>query len=187
MALVRRTRAAAWIIQQTVVHQHIAGNQSILLRPVIRLALHAPSPVERILLRATSLKTIESPAPTSAQSPQNVTAVQTLTLLRHRTARVEERTGQVIRKEIVQRTRRMEDHVSLRTKFVKRGVAADTAPNRAQTTIRPDGPDWWKGPPPAYSPSQPLLPAVNMDQITETVLRQLDRRVGAWRERMGRA
>jgi hypothetical protein len=187
LALVRRTRSAAWIAQQTTVHQHIAGTHSILLRPVIQLSLHGPSPVERILLRAATLKTIESPAQASEERSPSTSAIQTMNLLHRRTARVEERTAQIVWKEIVERTRRIEDRISVRTKLAKRGGAPDGAPNRAQTAIRPDGPDWWKGPSPAYVPSQPALPAMNMDQITETVLRQLDRRVGAWRERMGRA
>jgi hypothetical protein len=157
------------------------------MRPEIHLALHASSPVARILLRAVTLKTLSVPVAAALQQPAwNTPARREMSLVHRSALRIEEHAMRVLAKEIVQRSRRVEERISVRTKFIQRGATSDGAPQRMQTGARPDGPEWWKAEPARHAPRQAAMPAMNMDQITETVLRQLDHRVGAWRERMGR-
>jgi hypothetical protein len=56
-----------------------------------------------------------------------------------------------------------------------------------EAAARRSGREWWNNPGNSQSVRQSIAPqSVNVEQITENVLRQLDRRVDAWRERTGR-
>jgi hypothetical protein len=60
------------------------------------------------------------------------------------------------------------------------GEPAPVAPRSGLAAPLPD--DRFSAPPVTAAP-----PMVNIENLTEHVMRQIDRRVTAWRERMGRA
>jgi hypothetical protein len=104
----------------------------------------------------------------------------------HRWSFREQRTqSKTLLREIVERTRRLEERVRVEKRLVARGASLAAATEQ-QEADRRAGPDWWKSDAPMRSPRPPALPALNVEQITETVMRRLDQRVSAWRERMGR-
>jgi hypothetical protein len=182
MVLLRRARAAARIHRQSFFYRQTGGSRSILFRPVIRLALNAPTPVTRIL---KTYSTFPATRAETAELPQRRPAgVTETTLLSYKTFRREERSLQTFFQQIFERTRRWEERVSVRTRFAAKAIPweAERAQGRPQKAASQE---WWKAEL-SSAPRQPSLPAMNIDQIADTVLRQLDRRVGSWRERMGR-
>jgi hypothetical protein len=103
-----------------------------------------------------------------------------------RTSRTAEiRTGQFLR-QVTERNRRIEERTATRELVVVRQPSSRAMDVSAE---RQHPPSAW--PPEAFSPpawSRPPIapPAPDVDRIAENVMRLLDRRVGAWRERMGR-
>jgi hypothetical protein len=85
----------------------------------------------------------------------------------------------------LERTQRVEQRVTLRELVLARatGVRSHGTPQDS----RGAQPHWSSESSgmPAYSRTLPA-PPVNVDQIADTVMRQLDRRLVSWRERMGR-
>lgn len=109
-----------------------------------------------------------------------------------RFTRIEERrwhTGESHTREFLhhldERTRRVEQRTSARELVVVR-----QAPTRVPdaTEERPPSPVWPPGalPGPAWNRTPAAPPAPDVNRIAENVMHILDRRVGAWRERMGR-
>jgi hypothetical protein len=184
MALVRRSRTARWIAQRNVVSQHCTGNLSILVQPRLQLAVYRPqswnNQVRNSVLvttpgvtrsRTVTVRHSESAAPIALQ---------------HRWTLAEERTqSKTLLREIVERTCRIEERVRVERRLVARTAPAPATGSDAQDIARRSGPDWWKDAAPQIS-KPAATPAVNVNEIAETVMRRLDQRVSAWRERMGR-
>ena len=86
------------------------------------------------------------------------------------------------------RARRSEDRVA-RTDLVT--VARGNADSRhgverADVPVR-SRPEWVEGRASWGRPAESPVPAMNVERITENVMRQIDHRLTAWRERMGRS
>jgi hypothetical protein len=85
----------------------------------------------------------------------------------------------------VERTRRVENRAATRELVLVR-----TPGPRAGGTAEEDRrtPAHWSAETSGFAAYSrpPAAPPVNVDQIADTVMRQLDRRIGSWRERMGR-
>jgi hypothetical protein len=90
-------------------------------------------------------------------------------------------------REVQERTRRIEERVFSRTFVLARPASLASAERSSGTGARPEA-EWWQSPAPA-EPERPRTapPAFHLDQIADNVMRQIDRRIGAWRERMGRS
>jgi hypothetical protein len=89
---------------------------------------------------------------------------------------------------IVDRTQRIEERVMRRELVVARAASAPVASDKVLPHNN-RGQEWWQQasePGAQRQASRAAVQGMNVEQITENVLRQLDRRVGAWRERMGR-
>lgn len=97
--------------------------------------------------------------------------------------------ARTIAREIVERTVRIEDTVPLRTHFAAPVMAQQQIPETPaaldrQMPARTED-QWWE--PGSASPRQrSIAPTINIDHLADTVMRQIDHRIGAWRERMGR-
>lgn len=93
---------------------------------------------------------------------------------------------QTLAGRVIGGVRRVEQRISARTFVVAGGkpspIPAVTVDSRMERP-GPSGTAWAWG----SGHERPAPPAVNVDQITENVLRRLDRRVSAWRERTGRS
>lgn len=104
----------------------------------------------------------------------------------HRWTRRDQRMQSItLAREIVERSRRLEERVRVEKRLAARGPAP-VAITEQQEAARRAGPDWWKTDPPSRGVRPVPAPPVNVDQIAETVMRRLDQRVSAWRERTGR-
>jgi hypothetical protein len=183
MALLRRARTGARIHRHSHLYQHIAGWSSILFRPTIRLTLNAPSPVTRILRLASMIHAAPYTRPAEAHEADTARVTDT-TVLRQKTLRLTDSSVRTVFQQISERTRRLEERVSMRTTFASKTNSSDSHDAQSRQH-RPGSQEWWKSEP-SLSPRQPSMPAMNIEQITDTVLRQLDHRVSSWRERMGR-
>jgi hypothetical protein len=85
----------------------------------------------------------------------------------------------------LERTRRVEHRVSTREFVLVRAPGARGAGSAEENGRTPTHWTAENSGVPAY-PRPLAAPPVNVDQIADTVMRQLDRRIGSWRERMGR-
>lgn len=86
---------------------------------------------------------------------------------------------------LTHRLQRVEEANLLRQMTLKREVAASTVKSAAGVrTFAPS--EEQRRPFPSGAPAQPVMPAINVDQLAEQVIRQIDRRVVARRERMGK-
>lgn len=85
----------------------------------------------------------------------------------------------------LERTRRVEHRVVMRELVLAR---APGGPSNATVGDSGRAPAHWIGESPGVPAHNRTLtaPAVNVEQIADTVMRQLDRRIVSWRERMGR-
>jgi hypothetical protein len=185
MALLRCRRIAFWIAQRNILSQHFADGAPVLGRHQLRLALHWSSPLARILRTTRTVNTPlafvgrmvtgERPA---ERAPADSSHIRTL--------QGEQTQTKTLLREIVDRTRRIEERVRVEKLLAARGVPSAAASAEVRELRRRSGPDWWKSEPAAQQQRPAATSAVNVDQIAETVMRQLDHRVNAWRERMGR-
>ena len=93
------------------------------------------------------------------------------------------RTEELVQR-VTERTRRIEERV-----FPRAAVLARTSRAEAQkdaTIPAAASPEWWRDPASAAGRQHIAAPDVNVEQIADTVMRRLDQRVNAWRERTGR-
>jgi hypothetical protein len=187
LALARRARLSAWIHLHNHVHNWVRGQRrapadAVAVQPLIQFALTFGSPLGRILQRAPAASAEQTPDHRSELSRDGVASPGLETF--HATFR----SARTTLREIVERTRRIEESERVVTRLVSRGQAIE-AGAAARPASKPSpqalSGEWWQ-PEPESARYRPPTPAVNVDQIADTVLRQLDRRVGAWRERMGR-
>jgi hypothetical protein len=185
MALLRRARAATWIAQRNLFLHHSASNSSIVVKPLLRLSLHWTRTAASFT-RSSLSATAADPAPAAPIAIRETAPVAPIDLIHRWTLREQRSQSQTVMREIVDRTRRLEERVRVEKRLVARGTPSPAAIAEQQDAARRSGPDWWKSDPPARGIRPPAAPAVNVDQIAETVMRRLDQRVSAWRERMGR-
>lgn len=84
---------------------------------------------------------------------------------------------------LVERTRRMETHVRpQKYALVRKPEPATSAPSPPPSSPR----EWWMEHTKSAQAQRFAAPTINVEQLTETVIRRIDQRVGAWRERTGR-
>jgi hypothetical protein len=184
LAFLRRSRTAVWIAQRNVKSQHFAGSRSIVVKPLLQLALHQQRLWNSVVRTSVVGPSSEAPAARVAAVRQADPGAPVD--LRHRWTVREERTqSRTLLRDIVERTRRLEEKVRVDKRLVARAAPSPAAAAQAQEDLRRAGPDWWKEPT-AHSVRPAPAPAVNINEIAETVMRRLDHRVSAWRERMGR-
>jgi hypothetical protein len=166
------------------VTQNFVYDASMRTGPVLHLALNWSSPMARIL-RTSSM--VNSPftfvdrtvvEQGSAAAGNDVEVLATL--------QEEKIQSKALLREIVERTRRIEERVRVDKKLAAKSAAPEAVSAESQELRRRTGPDWWKSEPAEQTRRAAATPAVNVDQIAESVMRRLDNRVSAWRERMGR-
>jgi len=182
----RRSRLIASIMQRNIFLHQFAKNNWIVVKPVLCLSLHwarTTASFNRTLAWTT-------PAETSlgmTETVQRAVPAATLDLI-HRWSLREQRTqSRSLLREILERTRRLEERTRLEKRLVVRGAAASSvASSEQEDAARRAGPDWWKPGTPMHSPYAAQALTVDVDQVTETVMRRIDQRVSAWRERTGR-
>jgi hypothetical protein len=163
----------AWIDSHThVLHRHFRDGDVIDVRAVIRFSWQTAFPLERILRSPGVAPGFANGAEASAPAYEAI----------HSTLQAAKTTL----REIVERTRRVEERalatprLALRSKQIEMEVRA-----AARQVPKALSDDWWK-PEPESTRRHPSGPVVNVEQIADSVLRQLNHRVSAWRERMGR-
>jgi hypothetical protein len=191
----RRSRALQVIhFHSDFAYRHLSGDTSIVVRPVIRLAVVLRGQSRSVMLRGESRSvSLFSGASDKAVGPadesRTIQTAEEITAVRRVLARLERSTREesidTTVRNILARTRRVEEQVTVRTQFAARSgdAPAQTDPRRPQPR---ENTEWWRPETPPSGNRQPAQPVVNVDQIADTVLRQLDRRMGAWRERQGR-
>ena len=94
----------------------------------------------------------------------------------------------ILAQSVSDRTRRIEDRVA-RTDaatVVRRNSESRNGVERADVLLR-SRPESAEGRAPSGRPAESQVPAMNVERITENVMRQIDHRLTAWRERMGRS
>lgn len=181
----RRSRSLFWNLNYNTFAHPATKNIGIVVKPVVRLSLHwtRTSKVwNRSLAPATPGETASAMPATTSGAIRFGSAY-----LIHRWILPEPQTqSRALPREIVERTRRLEQRMHLEKRLVARGAASSAAIRESQDAAHRTGSDWWKSETPMRSPRTPSSPAINVDQITETVMQRIDQRVSAWRERMGR-
>lgn len=90
-------------------------------------------------------------------------------------------------RDLTERTKRIEERSAIQTRYTVRAAEQGPAdPSRAEAGKR-GSEEWWKAETtPRTRPHAASIAPINVEQITNNVLNQLDQRIGAWRERMGR-
>jgi hypothetical protein len=180
LALTRRRRAVIRVnFQNHVLHRHLVAGDAASVDPTIQLAWTIGSPVERILQRASGGNRAErAPAPRQDALVQRYETRQTTFAAVTTTVR-----------DLTERLRRVEERTGVPARLVLRGAQTELDGQARTAALQaaklPSG-EWWKDET-ASMRQKPAAPGFNIDQLADTVLRQLDRRVGAWRERMGRS
>jgi hypothetical protein len=184
MALLRRSRAAVWIAQRSVMSRYFGGSRSIVMQPRLQLAFHQTGSWNSLM--RSSVTALSSDAPWTRLAILRQSDPAAPVDLQHRwTLRDERSQSKTLLREIVERTRRLEERVRVDKRLVARAVHSPAADAQAQDDLRRSGPDWWKEPAAQPARTAPAA-AVNVNEIAESVMRRLDQRVSAWRERMGR-
>jgi hypothetical protein len=188
MVFVRRAQAASWLHSTTNVVQRYSvavGPFPVHARLHLAVVERTMAPGMRLVMKHDELvaaavrgnvtRTIQPGAAVS--HPQYSFAkpglIATTTLIRG----------------IIERTRRIEQHVQVQARLAARPAASSSQALEAERAAqaRKTGADWWKEDSgEARSRVAVNHQPVNVDQIADKVMRQLDSRVGAWRERMGR-
>jgi hypothetical protein len=182
MALLRRVRFGSWIAWRNVLFVNLNENSPVYNAARLQLAIHWSS-----LFYATpanppvhSVSLDRSPLLPERKAFELVASTGIPTLS------IEQRLSRSLLQELSDRTRRIEERVHVERRLVARERGSSNVSAEAQELRRRMGPDWWRSEPAAprqiNSPSAP----VNVEQIAETVMRQIDHRVSAWRERTGR-
>jgi hypothetical protein len=184
----RRPPLSPRSVRYEISQRHFNTGGPLFLQPVIRLALYLHSSTAQPSQRSAP------PATTFARRASKtnlMTARAPLTkaIFRRSTTHINVLPERTLVREMVERTRRIEERVTLRTKLAQRsGEAAAPEDRRTAPPGKRSSDEWWKSDAaePLSRRASSISPTVNVDQIAESVMRQLDRRVGAWRERMGR-
>jgi hypothetical protein len=182
MALLRRTRLASWIALRNVLSVNFEESFPVFNSVRLRLAIHWPSQLAsvpgnvrgRSFAQDRSQMLLEFKTTTEASSA----AYQTLY--------TEHRHSRSLLRELSERTRRLEERVHVEKRLVLRERGSTNVSAEAQELRRRMGPDWWRADTTAQRQHASPAAAVNVDQIAETVMRQIDHRMSAWRERTGR-
>lgn len=181
MALLRRTRLASWIALRNILSVNFEENFPIFNAVRLRLAIHWPSPLASILGNVSGHSFAQDRSPMLLElktTETNSAAYQTLYS--------EQRHSRSLLRELSERTRRIEERVRVEKRLVAREHGSTNVSAEAQELRRRMGPDWWRSDASAQRQRATPAAAVNVDQIAETVMRQIDHRVSAWRERTGR-
>ncbi len=98
---------------------------------------------------------------------------------------------------VVRATRRLEERALATSGAERLVVAKATAPRQAPAATLPEGPraaaspatgtdPWRRGPRPAARGGSAAIPPLDVGALTDQVMRRIDRRLAAWRERTGR-
>jgi hypothetical protein len=184
MAFARRERMSAWIDYHThVAFRQFRGGDSIDIHQITRFSWTTDSALQRIFQRAGIAPVLANRAE-GAGSPN----IEHSPALSHQTIHMTLRAAKSTFREIVEGKRRIEERAAVATRLALRGKAAELealARMPARQISKALSDDWWR-PEPESTRHRSAAPAVNVEQIAETVLRQLDQRVTSWRERMGR-
>jgi hypothetical protein len=180
----RRSRALAWIVQRNTLVRPSARNNWVVMKPVLRLSLQwtRAANLSRGLQPATRGKT----TPALPESSPGGIPVAAADLIHRWTFGKQITHSRTLLREIVERTRRLEDRIRVEKRMVARGVTATAVVREQQDAAHRAGPDWWKSESPMRSARAAPSPAINVDEIAETVMQRIDHRIRAWRERMGR-
>jgi hypothetical protein len=184
MALRRRGRTVLWMPRFTILNRRFEGSRSISFEPRISLTLAVPAMTFHRTLGAPIRPFAFITALHSTQAnPSDSIAYRGSLPIRLEQSVV----PQTLLQEIATRTRRIEERVRVEIVMaVRTSTAHAVAAAEAQDLSRRSGPDWWKAQPPARPHGAATVPTVNVDEIAENVMRRLDQRVTAFRERMGR-
>jgi hypothetical protein len=145
------------------------------VQPMIS-AIAAPSGPRGALSKALATKTaLVRPGHPGGVSP------------RYATPAPERGSSQKLLRDIIDRTQRIEQRVSIHSSLVFRNPVSPAGQEPPPMQASRAGDEWWKqsAPGPAARQSAPALTA-NLEQITDNVLSRLDRRISTWRERVGR-
>ena len=170
-------------IAQTVVHHHAHAAAAERVGEAPRRQEQAPAPVAREMVRRV---------PDAGRTPRPMAqALARLTMEHHAVLHVQRRRRQefeIAAERLVHRSERWEVRSGERAEM---RLAARTAAPRAaaESSFTTE----WRTPSSApasrhaaFTQPAPAPPAVNIEQLADQVMRQLDRRVIAHRERMGR-
>ena len=183
MALLRRTRIACWITQRNILFINCEENSPVLTAIRLQLASHWSSPLASII-GASGGHSFTWNRP--AKGLEQKTAAEGTPSVDIQMLHTEQRHSRSLLRELSERTRRIEERVRVEKRIVIRGQGSTNASAEAQELRRRMGPDWWKPETTAQRQRSAPAAAMNVDQIAETVMRKIDHRVSAWRERMGR-
>lgn len=182
MALRRRTRLASWFALRNILSVNLEEQFPVFNAVRLRLALYWSSPFASIPGNVSGRSFAQDRSPMLLElkttTEVNLAADQTLY--------TEQRNSRSLLRELSERTRRIEERVRVEKRLVIREHGSTNISAEAQELRRRMGPDWWRGDATAQRQRATPAAAVNVDQIAETVMRQIDHRVSAWRERTGR-
>jgi hypothetical protein len=125
----------------------------------------------------------------STARPVTVTVAQTPEHWHHHRHRTEERVLTIAR-QVVRQTQRVEERVpgsmALLTWQPQVTAHQATSPPMITEHMAAAQPATTSVPTHPWMPNAAPTPAVNLEQLTDQVMRQMDRRMTAWRERRGR-
>ena len=180
LALARRPRAVIRInFQNPVSHRHLVAGDVASVNPAIQLAWTIGSPAERILQRASG----------DNRAERTLAARQDSLVQRYETRQTTFAAVKTTVRDVTERLRRVEERTGVPARLVLRGAQTELDGQARAAALQaaklPSG-EWWQAETSSMR-QKPAAPGLNIDQLADTVLRQLDRRVGAWRERMGRS
>jgi hypothetical protein len=180
LALVKRPKSVSF----TAVNvgpklQHFVTSTMLSVHPAIRFAWHAHA--------HTHLSHSFSRNEGQLSAPAGVNAfLSRFETVHHQPSPGERvlRPAHTLFRNLVERTKRTEERSTVGTRYASLSRAERGALPEA---VKRSSSEWWQ---PESAPRTRAMPAstppVNLEQITNNVLSQLDQRIGAWRERMGR-
>jgi hypothetical protein len=182
MALLRRTRLASWIALRNILSVNLAENLPVFNAVRLRLVIYSFFPHTSIPGNVSGRSFAQDRSPMLLElmttTEANSAAYETLY--------TEQRHSRSLLRELSERTRRIEERVRVEKRLVLRERGSTNVSAEALELRRRMGPDWWRADTTAQRQHATPAAAVNVDQIAETVMRQIDHRVSAWRERTGR-
>ncbi len=125
-------------------------------------------------------------APSATANAQPRDLIARLSRIEEHTSHTAEiRTSEFLR-HFIERNRRIEERAATRELMVVRQPSSRAMDVSAERQHPPSAWPPEASSPPAWNRPPATPPAPDVDRIAENVMRLLDRRVGAWRERMGR-
>jgi hypothetical protein len=182
MALLRRTRLASWIALPNILSVNLEESFPVFNAVRLRLAIHWPSPF------ASTPSNVSRHSFAQDRSPM-LLELKTTTesnSANYQTLYTEQRHSRSLLRELSERTRRIEERVRVEKRLVLREHGSRSVSAEAHELRRRMGPDWWRADTTAQRQHSTPAAGVDVDQIAEKVMRQIDHRVNAWRERTGR-